>query len=163
MFYEHKRRNKGVPYEASSRIPFVIRYPGKIKAEKVINKAYVNTDFAPTILSLMSIKTDAKFHGEDTSADFTSKDKIVDGNRIVHFAQCDGWWAAATDGRYKLIIDKKESPWLIDMKEDPFELKNCYNDADKRTIAQKMQIELMKQLQEFKGTGLNKKQGYILK
>ena len=163
MFFEHKRRNKGVPYEASSRIPFVIRYPGKIKAGKVINKAYVNTDFAPTILSLMGIKTDVKFHGKDTSADFTNKDKIVNGNRIVHFAQCEGWWAAATDGRYKLVIDKKESPWLIDMKEDPFELKNCYNDADKKAIAQKMQRELMKQLQEFKGTGLNKKQGYILK
>lgn len=123
----------------------------------------MNTDFAPTILSLMGIKTDVKFHGKDTSADFTNKDKIVNGNRIVHFAQCDGWWAAATDGRYKLVIDKKESPWLIDMKEDPFELKNCYNDADKKAIAQKMQTELMKQLQEFKGTGLNKKQGYILK
>lgn len=34
MFFEHKRRNKGVPYEASSRIPFVIRYPGKSRREK---------------------------------------------------------------------------------------------------------------------------------
>lgn len=163
MFFEHKRRNKGVPYEASSRIPFVIRYPGKIKAGKVINKAYVNTDFTPTILSLMNIKTDAKFHGEDSSADFTSSEKVVNGNRIVHFAQCDGWWAAATDGRYKLVIDKKESPWLIDMKDDPFELENCYNNTDKKDIAEKMMNELMKQLDEVKSPGLKNKQKYILK
>ena len=47
MFFEHNRRNKGVPYEASARIPFVIRYPAKIKAGKVINTAYNNIDFTP--------------------------------------------------------------------------------------------------------------------
>lgn len=70
MFFEHNRRNKGVPYEASARIPFVIRYPEKIKAGKVINTAYTNVDFTPTILSLMNVKTDASFHGMDTSKDF---------------------------------------------------------------------------------------------
>jgi glucan phosphoethanolaminetransferase (alkaline phosphatase superfamily) len=31
---EHHRQNKGVPYEASARIPFVIYYPAKINAAR---------------------------------------------------------------------------------------------------------------------------------
>ncbi|TYA71720.1 sulfatase family protein [Seonamhaeicola marinus] len=163
MFFEHNRRNKGVPYEASSRIPFVIRYPDKIPSGKVIHTAYTNVDFAPTILSLMGVETNAKFHGLDTSEDFTNNQKELDSDRITYFAKTGGWWVSAVNNRYKLVLDKEESPYLFDLEKDPFELNNFYNDPAYKTIATKMQAELLKQMKEFEEPGLTQSKPYVLK
>ncbi|MDX6746959.1 sulfatase [Polaribacter sp. PL03] len=163
MFFEHNRRNKGVPYEGSARIPFLIRYPNKIPKGKVINTAYTNVDFTPTILSLMDVATDAKFHGLDTSDDFTNNKKEVNSDRITYFAKSGGWWVSAVNNRYKLVIDKKEKPYLFDLQEDPDELINFYYNKKYTTIAKMMQSELFKQLNKYDEPGLKIKQKYITK
>ncbi len=165
MFFEHNRRNKGVPYEASARIPFVIRYPEKIKAGKVINTAYTNVDFTPTILSLMNVSTDASFHGTDTSKDFLStKNEITDADRLTYYAKSGGWWVTGVTDRYKLVLDKKEKPYLFDLEKDPDELINFYNNKAYKTIRDKMQKELLSQLIKYKEPGLDGSNGsaYIL-
>ena len=165
MFFEHNRRNKGVPYEASARIPFVIRYPEKIKAGKVINTAYTNVDFTPTILSLMDVSTDATFDGKDTSKDFLSRKKeITDADRLTYYAKSGGWWVTGVTDRYKLVLDKKEKPYLYDLEKDPDELINFYNDAAYKSIKDKMQKELLAQLIQYKEPGLKGTSGsaYIL-
>ena len=161
MFFEHNRVNKGVPYESSSRIPFVIRYPKKIPPGKIINTAYTNVDFTPTILSLMDIKTDAKFHGLDTSKDFTNDEKVVNSDRITYYAKSGGWWVTAVNDRYKLVIDKNERPYLFDLETDPDELTNFYNDKAYADIAKMMQTELFKQLKKYDEPGLKDKKPYI--
>ncbi len=161
MFFEHNRRNKGVPYEASARIPFVIRYPNKIKSGKVINTAYTNVDFVPTILSLMGVETDAKFHGLDTSNDFLNDKKEINSDRITYFAKSGGWWVSAVNDRYKLVIDKKEKPYLFDLEKDPDELINYYYDKNYKDIAKKMQDELFRQLKKFDEPGLKLNRPYI--
>ena len=162
MFFEHNRRNKGVPYEASSRIPFLIRYPNKIPKGKVINTAYTNVDFTPTILSLMNVKTDVKFHGLDTSDDFTNNKEVVNNDRITYFAKSGGWWVSAVNDRYKLVIDKREKPYLFDLQVDPDELINFYNNKEYATIAKMMQTELFKQLNKYDEPGLKVNQKYII-
>jgi uncharacterized sulfatase len=161
MFFEHNRVNKGVPYEASARIPFVIRYPDKIPAGKVINTAYTNVDFAPTILSIMGIKTKAKFHGLDTSDDFLNDKKVIDSDRITYYAKSGGWWVTAVNDRYKLVIDKNDRPYLFDLTKDPDELTNFYNDKSYKAIAQKLQTELFKQLAKYDEPGLKMSKPYI--
>ena len=161
MCFEHNRRNKSVPYEASARIPFVIRHPESIPAGKTIREAFTTADFAPTILGLMGVKTDASFHGEDFSADFSSPEKTVVKNRITYYTQTGGWWVAAVDDRYKLILDKQEKPWLIDLEKDPDELTNVYNDPDYATVAKRMKDELFRQMKQFDEPGLAIKKPYI--
>lgn len=161
MFFEHNRRNKGVPYEASARIPFVIRFPNKIPKGKVINTAYTNVDFVPTILSLMDVKTDAKFHGLDTSEDYTNTEKVVNSDRITYYAKSGGWWVTAVNNRYKLVIDKAEKPYLFDLEKDPNELINFYYNKDYADIAKMMQTELFIQLKKYDEPGLKANQKYI--
>ena len=161
MFFEHNRRNKGVPYEASSKIPFVIKYPGTIPAGKVINTAYTNVDFTPTILGLMDVVSNVEFHGLDTSTDFTNNQKEVNSDRITYFAKSGGWWVSAVNDRYKLVIDKKEKPYLFDLEKDPDELVNFYYNKEYKDIAKMMQEELFKQLEKYDEPGLKLNQPYI--
>ena len=148
MFYEHNRMNKGNPYEASARIPFVIRYPKTIPAGKVITSNYVNVDFAPTILSLMGVKTDAVFQGANTAIDFTCKNKKVNAPRFSHYAAVGGFWVCGIEGQYKLVLDKKETPWLIDLKADPNELINFAKDPKYKEVLQRMCKQLLERVKE---------------
>ncbi len=143
MFFEHNRRNKGLPYEASSKIPFVIRYPGKIMPGKVIRKAYTNVDFAPTILDIMGIEADENFHGLNTSDDFLNSKSLIEDKRITYFREANGSWVAAVNNRYKLVVSKSEKPWLYDLKKDPDELINHYN----KPFYKKVSIRFMEELE----------------
>lgn len=162
MFFEHNRQNKGVPYQASAKIPFVIRWPSHIQPGKVIRTAYTNVDFAPTILSMMNIKNNIPFHGTNTAADFLVAKKEIKSNRITYFAKDGGWWVAAVDTRYKLVLDKTEKPWLMDLEKDPDELINFYNDPAYAKIAQRMQTELFRLMEKYEEPGLALSKPFIL-
>ncbi|ARN57402.1 sulfatase-like hydrolase/transferase [Sedimentisphaera salicampi] len=147
---EHNRHNKGLPYETSARIPFVIKYPDKIKPGKIIKKANTNTDFAPTILSLMGFEGELKgCHGEDISKDFTSPEKIVDSERIVYFRHAGEKWAAAVSSRYKLVLSTVDRPWLFDLEKDPDELTNFCNKEEYAEVSKRFKKALVEQMKKF--------------
>ncbi|MFI3321066.1 MAG: sulfatase-like hydrolase/transferase [Rikenellaceae bacterium] len=145
MYGEHGRMNKGNPYEGSTRIPFVIRYPKAIKAGKVLTKSYSNVNFTPTILAMMGVDGSTTFTGVDDSSDFTSNN-IKDQSRMVYLSGEENDWAAAVDDRYKLVLSLIDEPWLFDLIEDPNELTNLYNDPKYEDIARQMQKSLEERL-----------------
>ena len=146
---EHGKHNKGLPYEMSARVAFMIQYPKGLPAGKQIERAYTMADFTPTILGLMDVDHSAyAFHGIDASADFTSKEDVVD-DRIVYITNAYGRWVAAVDNRYKLVLSPSDSPWLFDLKNDPDEIINYYNHPDYKAIAKRMEKELYKQMKQF--------------
>jgi len=147
---EHHKNDKGNPYEASAKIPFVLRYPAKVKAGKVIETAYNNTDFTPTILGLIGINSNIKTHGVDASKDFLSDKKKIEGERISYITSSNQTWIAAVTKRYKLVLSFKDNPWLIDLQEDPDELINYYNNPAYKQIACKMQAELLGMAKKYK-------------
>ncbi len=129
---EHGRQNKGVPYEGSAKIPFVIHYQGKIAAGTIIDQALGCVDFLPTILSLMNVPTAGLEQGRDASALFLSSS--TDWNDIAFFRGTgdeSGWLAAVTD-RHKLIYATGDDPWLFDLEQDPNELINCFAQPENR-------------------------------
>ncbi len=147
---EHKKHNKGNPYEASAKIPFLIRHPGHIAPGKVIRTAQSNVDFAPMALSMLGITNGLPaFHGTDTSADFQSSEKEVVGDRIVYITNANSRWVAAVSRRYKLVLSPSDDPWLFDLEKDPDELINFYNDPEYKPIAEKFQAELIRQMELY--------------
>lgn len=154
---EHRKNNKGLPYETSACIPFVIRYPGKIPPGKVIHTAQCNVDFAPMALSMMGVTNGwPEFHGKDTSPDFLSPDKEVDGDRIVYFTNANSRWVAAASDRYKLVLSPTDDPWLFDLQKDPDEMVNFYNNPEYKPVVDRMQAELVTQMKRYGEPALEK-------
>ena len=159
---EHGRHNKGLPYEMSARVAFLLKYPNKVMAGKHIQKAYTMADFAPTILGLMDVDLSShSFHGEDSSKDFTNKDKLIKDDRIVYMTNAYGRWVAAVNNRYKLVLSPTDSPWLFDLKKNPDETINFYNDPAYKKVAKQLSNELYRQMEEFNEPLL--KEGTIVK
>ena len=154
---EHKKHNKGNPYEASARIPFLIRWPGKIPAGKVVRSAQCNVDFAPMALSMLGVTNGVpEFHGTDTSADYLGAQKEVTGDRIVYITNAASKWVAAVNQRYKLVLSINDDPWLFDLQKDPDELINFYTHPEYRQIAEKMQSALVAQMKQYEEPALEK-------
>jgi arylsulfatase A-like enzyme len=152
---EHHRQNKGVPWEGSVRIPFLIYYPRSVKPGTVINQALTSVDFAPTLFSLFGIQTKAKFHGRDFSMLLTGdveSESLKSWNDIA-FVRGTGdkaGWLMAVSDRYKLIFSSNDEPWLFDLERDPDEMINMIHNPAYREIAKKMAIELEQYGAKFK-------------
>jgi len=140
---EHGRLNKGVPYEGSAKIPFVIYYPEKIKPGTVVNQALSCVDFLPTVISLMGFKTAGEEEGRDASALFTGK-APSDWKDIafVRGTSRAGWLCAVTD-QYKLVYSPQDRPWLFDLMKDPNELTNVYDDPKYQEVVKRLTGELI--------------------
>ncbi|MCH2180558.1 MAG: sulfatase [Mariniblastus sp.] len=140
---EHHRQNKGVPYEGSTRVPFLVRFPGKIKPGTRVDQALTSIDFAPTILPMMGIQTDREFDGRNASALFQSEpaDPWQDISIVRGTGDKQGWLMAVTD-RYKLVVSATDPPWLFDLQRDPDEVVNLFSHPGYREIARQLATSL---------------------
>ncbi len=164
MMGEHMKHNKGNPFEASAKIPFVIRHPGKIPAGKVVRAAQCNIDLAPMVLSMAGIKTGwPKFHGKDTSGDYLSPQKEVKDDRMVYLTNAPSRWVAAVTQRYKLVLSPSDEPWLFDLEKDPDELINFYTNPEYKLVVDRMQPELIAQMERYEEPALKKGKKLIYK
>ena len=149
---EHHRQNKGVPYEGSAKIPFVVFYPDKIKPGTVIDEALGCVDFLPTIVRLMGYETTGQEEGRDASALFADGKAPEDWTDVAFVRSTGdeyGWLAAVTD-RYKLIYSTSDDPWLFDMEKDPDELTNSFLDPAYRELVRELSRQLAEYGQRFK-------------
>jgi uncharacterized sulfatase len=158
MMCEHCRMNKGLPYKTSVGIPFVLRYPAKVPAGKVIHTAYTTVDFFPTLMGLMGIEDGLpKLHGLDATIAFTNKKKEIARDRIVYVRHSGGAWVAAFDRRYKLVISSLDEPWLYDLEKDPDELVNYFGREGYDEHFIRLRDELIAQMKKFKEPALTSK------
>ena len=137
---EHFRQNKGVPYESSSRVPFIVQFPGKIEKGTVVNEALTSVDFLPTMMNLMNIETSGKEHGRDASNLLATGKAPTDWNDIAFVrgtGTTSGWMMAVSD-RYKLIFSSHDPAWFFDLQRDPDEMGNLFTNAAYRETIQNM-------------------------
>ncbi len=148
MCGEHGRHNKGVPYETSAKIPFVIYFKGKVKVGTVVREALSCVDFRPTILNLMGFETGGPVEGRDASA-LLASGKAPAGWKDVAFMRSTGGqkgqanWLAAVTRRYKLVYSALDDPWLFDLQGDPDELTNFFSDPAYRQTVRELSRALL--------------------
>jgi uncharacterized sulfatase len=141
---EHGRNDKGVPYEASCRIPFIIRWPEKIEAGIVVPQVLGCTDFLPTILGLMDVPATGNEEGRDASSIFTSGEVPENWQDILFVrGTIDSKWVAAFTQQYKLIYSEEDDPWFFDLSNDPNELLNQYDNPLYTGVIREMSLALM--------------------
>ena len=158
MMCEHCRMNKGLPYKTSVGIPFVLRYPAKVPAGKVIHTAYTTVDFFPTLMGLMGIEDGLPaMHGVNASIAYTNKKKEITKDRVVYVRHSGGAWVAAFDRRYKLVISTSDQPWLFDLEKDPDELVNFYARNGFKEIGLRLEKELKRQMIKYGEPALEEK------
>jgi len=151
MMGEHAKYNKGKPYMTSAGVPFIIRYPGHIRKGKIVKTAYSSPDFAPTLFSLVGIDhSDVLTQGIDGSDELFNR-KLINERKQVRLMtdSKQSIWAAAVDRQYKLVVSRSSPPYLFDMKEDPDEVVNYYEDPRYNNITSELKNELYEGIAKY--------------
>jgi arylsulfatase A-like enzyme len=146
---DHNWYDKRFMYEESLRMPFLIRYPGQIKAGSVNDQMILNVDFAPTFLDYVGLKAPSDLQGRSIVPLLEGK-KPKDWRtsmyyRYYHYPadhKVQPHWGVRTE-RYKLIYFNKLDCWeLFDLQKDPHELKSLYNDPGYDKVQRELKAEL---------------------
>ncbi|MEM0969255.1 MAG: sulfatase-like hydrolase/transferase [Verrucomicrobiota bacterium] len=141
---EHGRQNKGVPLEASAKIPFIVRYPKGIPAGQRHDWVINTVDFLPTVLTTMGF--------EQSIPEGVQGRNLVDGpgNRpdVTFFrstsnGKSPGNWVGAVTPRFKLLLSPQERPWLFDLESEPDELENHIDRPEHRDQVADLAAQLL--------------------
>lgn len=143
-------------YDVSMKTPFMIRWPGHIKAGSVNSTMIQNIDYAPTFMGAAGVSSwnMGNIQGINLMPLITRQQKILTRKYLYyHFYE---YYADHTvlphlgirGERYKLIYFYTVNEWeLYDLKKDPSELQNMISTAE----GQKLFKSLKKTLILFRG------------
>ena len=147
---DHGFFDKRFIYEESLRMPFMVKYPERIKAGSVNEDIITNIDFAPTLLELAGITTTQKMQG-------TSFVPVLEGNTpnnwqdamYYHYYEFPFWHHVQphygirtqkyTLAHFYYNIDVWE---LYDLEKDPNQMNNIYNDPNYTSTIAELKVKL---------------------
>ncbi len=160
---EHGFFDKRMIYEESMRMPFVIRYPKEIKGSSRIDDIILNVDFAALFADYAGLEKPDFVQGRSFRENLSGQ-TAKDWRKEMYYR----YWAHTPDRpahfgirneRYKLAFfyghhldlagtkkENTEPAWeFYDLKEDPKENHNAYDDAQYTKVIKEMKVELLKQ------------------
>jgi arylsulfatase A-like enzyme len=151
---EHGWYDKRWMFEESFRMPFVIRWPGKISAGSQAEELIQNIDYAPTFLEMAGLTPPKSLHGKSLVPLFSGES---DWRKSLYYAYYElgehavpQHFGVRTD-RHKLIYFPISSEWnLFDLESDPNEMKSLHADPGYDSKLKEMKFELERLRTKFK-------------
>ena len=160
---EHGWAEKRYMYEEGMKMPFVIRWPGKIPANSKPEAMIQNIDFGPTFLTAAGLNVPGEMQGKSFMDVLTGKQSEAEWQKerpyvYYHYYMEGAHNVPRHDGvrsdRYKLINFYSENGGkghyeMYDLKADPNEVNNVFNDPKYKDTRDTMMAELVKAREEY--------------
>ncbi len=149
MMGSHGRIGKNVPWEESINVPFVLRYPRRIKPGGKSDMLLSTVDIMPTLLGLCGAPIPKGVQGLDLSQQMLGKggkkpesvliERVVAGKEPgMPVAE----WRGVRTARYTYARGKT-IPWLLyDNEKDPYQKNNLIDKPEAKAIQAKLDAEL---------------------
>jgi arylsulfatase len=146
--------------EGSLRVPFMMRWPGKIAAGGVTDEIVHIADLYPTLLGLVGaeVPTDRPIDGVDQRDFFLGKQETSNREGLVFYIKNEMRAAKWREWKVHFIWEpevnegaiKLEAPYIFNLIQDPKEETNVALEANwVRTVVFKMVREFQESLKEF--------------
>ena len=151
-------------YEETTRIPFIVRWPGQTPQGVACSHPVSHIDVLPTVLDAMGLPSVDFLEGKSMVPMFRDPAQPTNETIFIEFNRYevdhDGWGGfqpirCAFDGRYKLVVNLHTSDELYDVEHDPQEMTNLIGSdshADLRDSLHDALLEWMDQTRDpFRG------------
>ena len=156
MLGSQDRQNKNLPWEESANIPFIMRYPRKVKAGQKTDLLLNSVDVMPTLLSMCGVSIPKTVEGTDLSGIILGKGgkepesqfllDVIPGPTGLRTG-VDTWRAVRTK-RYT-YARLREKGWLLyDREKDPYQMNNLIDKPEHKEIQDKMEATLQEWLKK---------------
>jgi len=119
-------------YEDVIRLPFIVRWPGRVAADSESDAIQSLVDIAPTFLAAAGMEAPGFMQGVDQTAVWTGEAERARDHAIVEMRHQPDLLYVKTyvNERYKLTLYRGQPDWgeLFDLQEDPDELHSRFDD-----------------------------------
>jgi arylsulfatase len=156
------RGEKATTYEGGVRVPLLVRWPSKIKAQKVSNGIQDHTDLFTTLLAAAGesdvAKTLEKSHGVKidgvNNLDHWVGEKESARNYVLYYNEKElsavriGHWKSHFKAREGFFDYNRQSSYVVNLRQDPFEKHDGWKS---REIAMRLGVAWGGQVQDLLG------------
>jgi len=155
---EHGLAGKPCVYETVFRIPFMIRWPARIKAHTTVEHCVATVDFLPTICGLIGLEPSGREQGKDASPLLIGK--TADWDNVAHqyympypktpevppiqagIFTCDYHLCYVYNGA------KGREHVLFDRRNDPDQVNNLFHDPGHRDVVVELTERILRHREE---------------
>lgn len=135
------RSGKGTLYEGGIRVPFFVKWKGKIPQGSRINNPVISLDIFPTVLSAINVETSRSLEGKNLLPLLFEKTVKVDETSRSFF------WKNVTEFDQK-AVRKGNWKWIEKSPEEPEELYNLSEDIREKNNLAKTHPKIVVELKE---------------
>jgi len=159
---EHGWYDKRFMYEQSLRMPFVMRYPGVVAPNTVVQNMVVNIDFAPTILDIAGVNKPKDMQGMSVLPLVNRKTQNPKWRKSMYYHYYEYPDSHSVlphfgirNDRYKLMyFYGNGDAWeLYDLKTDPDEMQNIYPDQKNVSLIKQLKTDLKLLMLQYEDKG----------
>jgi uncharacterized sulfatase len=123
---EHNLWGKNQWYRTAYQLPFIVRWPRRIRAGTVVEKFVTNVDVQQTLCGLIGVKPCGREQGRD-AAPLACGEKVEwEDVAWIHHSSLQG--AGIFTPTYELVLDAKGRHMLFDRQMDPEQIRNLAGD-----------------------------------
>ncbi len=153
MLGAHGRRAKNTFYEEAVRVPFLLRWPGKVLAGSATDLCLGTVDLAPTLTGLLGLEPAPAWEGVDLSGAAQGRAveepdaALLQGLGPVALFADGSEWRAVRDARHtyaRYRVDGSEH--LYDHVDDPDQLHDLVGDPGSATVLDRLRDSLARKL-----------------
>ncbi|MGY6648018.1 sulfatase family protein [Wenyingzhuangia sp. IMCC45574] len=162
MLYSHSQVKKQKPWEESINVPFILKYPAKLKPGTKMTKMFSYPDIMPTLLGMSGLPIPKSVEGNDYTGQLLGTKEIDVETALITCPVPFHQWKFKRGGReYRGVRTEKytyvrdlNGPWLLyDNVNDPYQLNNQVNKPEfasvQADLEDKLQAILDKNGDEF--------------
>jgi len=156
MLGAHGRIQKLIFYDEAARIPFYVRWPGRVAGGHRSDACLNTPDMAPTLLGLLDLPVPPEMEGMDLSHCVLGKQgpepefALLQG--VGHtFRWRNGFeWRAVRDKRYTYARYRSDGEELLfDNQNDPFQMRNLSKDPGSQEILSRLRAGMEAKMKEI--------------
>lgn len=149
----HGLTDKGpAMYDEITRVPFIVRWPGRTPAGTVNHNLMSHIDIVGTLMEFWGFNVPPTLEGKSVLSSFTNTATPTRDAVFIEWGRYevdhDGFGGyqpirCVCDGRYKLSINLMSGDELYDLEDDPAEMRNLINSATHEQLRNKLHDRLL--------------------
>jgi uncharacterized sulfatase len=139
-------------FEETTRIPFIVRWPGRTPPGSVCAHPATHMDVVPTVLDAFGLESPPFLEGQSMLAAFADPARRTNEVVFMEFNRYevdhDSWGGfqpirCALDGRFKLVINLLSTDELYDLETDPYEMSNLIGSQDHADVRDRLHTAIL--------------------
>ncbi|MBE3097383.1 MAG: sulfatase-like hydrolase/transferase [Planctomycetes bacterium] len=133
---EHNLWGKNQWYRTAYQLPFLVRWPKKIKPGTVVDAFVTNVDVQQTVCGLVGVKPGGREQGRDASPLLRGEKAEWEDAAWIHHSSLEG--AGLFTPKYELVLKAGGQHMLFDRPKDPEQTKNLADDPACKDVMRAM-------------------------